>query len=1001
MDPQSFHEYYPSPSGGDIFWTGSELLVGGAIPSLYDPVADRWRPGAVPANIPVPSGAAVWTGAEMLVWMPGGNGGRYDPAADTWTAMAPLTVGGRSEFSMVWAGDRMIAWGGTNGGGVCCYFDTGFIYRPTTDTWRQTPALGVPEKRAGHTAVWTGSEMIVWGGRRGGTLFNSGGRYDPVADTWTPTGLSGGLPSARIEHRAVWTGTRMMVWGGQVDSGGLYDPITDSWKMTSRIGAPSPRSDPTMVFDGSRVMVWGGRFGSPGLLDDGARYDPASDAWTTMASAGAPSPRYLHGATWTGSEMHVWGGRDNGWIADGARYDPSLDRWTPIASTAEAPSSRWNATAHWTGTEMIVWGGNNTFDYLNTGSRYEPISHRWSRMSQGFGTPPGRADYTSIWTGDEMIVFGGFGVGPEGSRYDPVRNAWTPIAPGPDPPSGRYNHTAVWTGTEMIVWGGVGYLNTGGRYDPLTDTWLPTSTGFNVPTGRFDHTAVWAGNRMVIWGGRDVTSFYFVNTGGRYDPVTDTWQPTSVGQSTPSARYSHVMVSTGPRAIVWAGHDPNLGTDVLDGATYDPATDGWSPMSITNAPPEQGLARWNGAEMVVFGGRSSSNLGFRYDPSADSWRAMSTVGAPQLQTPVAASTDQEMIVWGTLLQRGAIYDYATDTWSPHLRFDANLLAGMPPGGTAAYTSRLTGYRADGTTTPTDFEPFPSLPGHGVHATVGDVEPGSHPEIVAAPGPGPTLPPRVAGYDRDGIPLAGLSVDAYGTVGYGARVSVGAIDQKTRILTGPGPSGVYGPHVRAFGWDLGSVSALPRVSFFAYGTLRFGAHVATADSDADGYREIVTGAGTGVVFGPHVRGFDYDGTALRPIPRMNFFAYGSLQYGVEVGAGDVEGDGFAELLTGPGPSPAFPSQLRGFEVDGGPVQSIGRINTVVFPGSTHGLNAAGGDVDHDGYDEVVCGAGPDPNIGSLSAAFDADSGSVLPILALSRDVFGLGYGLRVSAGDLDR
>src|SRR5439155_2223112 len=57
----------------------------------------------------------------------------------------------------------------------------------------------------------------------------------------------------------------------------------------------------------------------------------------------------------------------------------------------------------------------------------------------------------------------------------------------------RDRHTAVWTGSEMIVWGGYTssiphFLNTGGRYNPSTDSWTATSTT-NAPDFRMDHTA--------------------------------------------------------------------------------------------------------------------------------------------------------------------------------------------------------------------------------------------------------------------------------------------------------------------------------------------------------------------------------------------------------------------------------------------------------------------------------------------------------------------------------
>lgn len=40
-------------------------------------------------------------------------------------------------------------------------------------------AAGAPEPRYRHTAVWTGSEMIVWGGYDGAGYFDTGGRYAP------------------------------------------------------------------------------------------------------------------------------------------------------------------------------------------------------------------------------------------------------------------------------------------------------------------------------------------------------------------------------------------------------------------------------------------------------------------------------------------------------------------------------------------------------------------------------------------------------------------------------------------------------------------------------------------------------------------------------------------------------------------------------------------------------------------------------------------------------
>ena len=67
--------------------------------------------------------------------------------------------------------------------------------------------------------------MVVWGGLGSGFM-NTGGRYDPAADTWAPTSLVD-APEGRYFHTAVWTGELMIVWGGNLgylNSGGRYAP---------------------------------------------------------------------------------------------------------------------------------------------------------------------------------------------------------------------------------------------------------------------------------------------------------------------------------------------------------------------------------------------------------------------------------------------------------------------------------------------------------------------------------------------------------------------------------------------------------------------------------------------------------------------------------------------------------------------------------------------------------------------------------------------------------
>jgi N-acetylneuraminic acid mutarotase len=350
-------------------------------------------------------------------------------------------------------------------------------------TWNVTPTTVAPSPRFGHTAVWTGTQMVVWGGQNWAinSYFGDGARYDPTTDAWTPLSMVG-APDARSGHVAIWTGSKMIIWGGvstgaYLNSGAIYDPATDTWAVMSSSGAPSARTEATAVWTGTEMIVWGG-YGGAGneFLGDGARYNPDTNSWSAMAANGAPAARYGHTAIWNGTAMLVWGGgvANVGQLLTntGGIYSPSSDSWTSIPTTG-APSARNFHVAVWSGSEMIVWGGYDGTTSLNTGARFNPSSSSWRSTTSGCA-PLARIGHLGIWTGTELIVWGGASDSngyyyKVGGRYDPGADSWQPT-PSVGAPSARRGHTSIWTGTDMIVWGGVDVsltsFNTGGRYQP-------------------------------------------------------------------------------------------------------------------------------------------------------------------------------------------------------------------------------------------------------------------------------------------------------------------------------------------------------------------------------------------------------------------------------------------------------------------------------------------------------------------------------------------------------
>ena len=147
-----------------------------------------------------------------------------------------------------------------------------------------------------------------------------------------------------------------------------------------------------------------------------------------------------------------------------------------------------------------------------------------------------------------------------------------------------------------------------------------------------------------------------------------------------------------------------------------------------------------------------------------------------------------------------------------------------------------------------------------------------------------------------------------------------------------------PEVAVFTFDGKLVSR-----FLAYAaTFRGGVHIAAGDINGDGKAEIVTGAGqTG---GPQVRIFDIKGNLI-----SQFFAYDSkFRGGVSVAVADVDGDGKAEIVTGAGPGGG--PQVRIFSAGG----TVKYQFFAYAAASRTGINVAAGNINGNGVSAVVTG-----------------------------------------------
>ena len=217
---------------------------------------------------------------------------------------------------------------------------------------------------------------------------------------------------------------------------------------------------------------------------------------------------------------------------------------------------------------------------------------------------------------------------------------------------------------------------------------------------------------------------------------------------------------------------------------------------------------------------------------------------------------------------------------------------------------------------------------------------------------------------------------------GVSVATGDVncDGVPDIIVGAGPSG--GPDVKVFSGVDGHLLQ----DFFAYDlTFTGGVSVAAADVNADGCADIITGAGAGG--GPNVKVFD--GKTEHVL--ANFFAYpGSFTGGVRVAGADVNGDGKADIITGPGAGGR--PELRVFS---GTTQGLLFDYFAFSPAYTGGITVAGADLNGDGKAEMI--VGQSQGVGAAVRTFSgADSHMLLQVTPFAT---GSG-GVSVTAADRD-
>jgi hypothetical protein len=309
--------------------------------------------------------------------------------------------------------------------------------------------LGPLTPRGGHSVIWTGEEVIVWGGEAGSdqiSTFADGAAFDPAADTWRVIAASPLSP--RTSHVAAWTGDEMLVVGGFAKrDAAAYDPTTDTWRSIQDL--PVPLESPNRyesagsVWTGQELIIWDISSGEI------AAYAPDRDAWRRLPSIDLDCDTGV--LRWTGEVLYAFADRSNAYPLEPYLKAARLNQeggWEPMApaifSTDDLIVGADATLTVWTGDHFLAWTSSGT-----DGKTLElsPSDLTWSETDpvpihpcEGQGEPaqPGPL-VTAFDSCDSSILV-----------LDQTEGSWaTSRVTGY--PTARYT---VWAGDELINWGG-------------------------------------------------------------------------------------------------------------------------------------------------------------------------------------------------------------------------------------------------------------------------------------------------------------------------------------------------------------------------------------------------------------------------------------------------------------------------------------------------------------------------------------------------------------------
>lgn len=301
---------------------------------------------------------------------------------------------GRDDPTAIWTGSEMIVWGGSPGLDRPNGPIEGAAFSPSKGTWRTLSNSGLTP-RSGASGTWTGDLAIVWGGtsNRSGRLLDDGAAYDPLTDTWTS------LPTAPFAgDQAAWDGHGLLIWSVVDDAVVVaqYQPRARTW-TTSVAPLTVGHAVDGLLLRG-RLVVATSPLGASSTVDV-AVFEPRTRGWVMLPES--PASALLAPALVGGAEaLFLGGSHDAGGLAANAAVDPVTGQWRTLSDPSFSGL----------GTEPPVWTGRHAIFLGRVIAAYDSEADRWERLVAGV-EEKAREQFAMIWTGDQLLIWGGSGTG--------------------------------------------------------------------------------------------------------------------------------------------------------------------------------------------------------------------------------------------------------------------------------------------------------------------------------------------------------------------------------------------------------------------------------------------------------------------------------------------------------------------------------------------------------------------------------------------------------------